>query len=184
VTLRGTVGSFPQKHAAQAAAWRVVGVADVENELQVRLLDLHSRADAELRGQVLQVLDWNVLVPQSVDASVDDGVVTLRGSAREKFQRDEAEVAVRNLHGVKDVRNEIELDRGATAVEVEGDIEKAFQRNARIDASEVEVESAGGKVTLRGSVRSWAEHDAALEAAWAAPGVNSVDDRLSVAYAG
>jgi osmotically-inducible protein OsmY len=184
VTLRGTVGSFAQKRAAQGAARRVVGVVDVDNELQVRILDMHGRKDAELRGEVLQVLAWNALVPESVDATVYDGVVTLSGTAHEHYQREEAEAAVRNLHGVKDVLNEIELDRGPTVGEVKERLEWAFRRNAALDARDVKIESAGGKVTLRGSVRSWAEHDAALEAAWAAPGVTAVDDRLEVAYQG
>jgi osmotically-inducible protein OsmY len=182
VTLRGTVGSFGEKRAAGAAARRVVGIVDVVDELEVRVLDRQARHDAELRGQVLQVLAWNAFVPDTVDATVDDGLVTLRGTARHHFERAEAEAAVRNLNGVADIVNGIALDTGPTAGEVNDRIEQAFRRNAALDARDVTVESAGGKVTLRGAVRSWVEHDAALEAAWAAPGVTSVDDRLELAY--
>jgi osmotically-inducible protein OsmY len=182
VTLRGTVGSFGEKRAAGDAARRVVGVFDLDNELEVRVLDRHARRDAELRGQVLQVLAWNAFVPETVDATVDDGVVRLRGTTRYQSQRAEAEATVRNLKGVEDVVNEVELDAGPTAGEVKDGIEQAFRRNAALDARDVAVESAGGKVTLRGSVRSWVEHDAALEAAWAAPGVTAVEDRLELAY--
>jgi osmotically-inducible protein OsmY len=182
VTLRGTVGSFGEKRAAADAARRIAGVVDVDNELEVRILDRHDRRDAELRGQVLQVLAWNAFVPDTVGATVDDGVVRLRGTTRSQFQRTEAEAAVRNMNGVEDIVNEIELDAGPTAGEVKDRIEQAFRRNAALDARDVAVESAGGKVTLRGAVRSWGEHDAALEAAWAAPGVTAVDDRLEIAY--
>ncbi len=184
VTLRGTVASFAEKRAAQGAARRVVGVVDVHNRVQVRILGPHGRKDAVLRGEVLQVLAWNGCVPESVDATVDNAVVVLRGTAHEQYQRAEAEAAVRNLRGVKDVLNEIELERGPTVDEVKDRIEQAFRRNAALDARDVKVESTSGTVTLRGSVRSWAEHDAALDAAWAAPGVTRVDDRLEVAAQG
>jgi osmotically-inducible protein OsmY len=180
VTLHGTVGSFAQRWAAGEAARRVVGVVDVDNELQVRPMDMHERADAELRGQVLQALDWSVLVPRAVDARVFGGVVTLTGTARERFQRDEAEVVVRKLHGVRDVRNEITLVRGATIGEVDDAIARALRRNALVDAEQIEIDTGDGTVTLRGCVGSWAEHDAAIDAAWSAPGVNRVNDRLCV----
>ena len=182
VTLRGTVGSFPQKRAATSAAKRVKGVLDVANHLQVRVLDRHRRADAEVRGEVLQTLGWNVLVPSSVDAHVADGVVTLRGTVHERFQREEAETTVRNLHGVREVRNEIVLERGPAPGDVEDAIDRALARAASIEAQAVEVEAADGTVTLRGTVHSWNEHDEVVDAAWSAPGVTAVDDRLVVRY--
>jgi osmotically-inducible protein OsmY len=180
VVLRGTVGSFAQKWAAQEAAKRVAGVVDVENELQVRPMDMHERADAELRGQILQLLIWNTFVPPSVDATVFGGVVTLRGTAQSAFQREEAEIVARNVEGVRGVRNEITLVRGPAVAEVDDAVARALQRNAGIDAGAIDVEAEDGTVTLRGSVGSWAEHDAAVAAAWSAPGVTAVDDQLSV----
>jgi osmotically-inducible protein OsmY len=107
VTLEGTVGSAAQKHAAEEAAKRVDGVLEVRNDLQVRLLDLHTRLDADLRAQVLQVLGSNELIPPTVDAQVSDGIVTLHGTVEDTFQRDEAEVAVRGVEGVRNVHNEL-----------------------------------------------------------------------------
>lgn len=181
VTLRGTVGSFGEKRAAEYATRRVVGVVAVDNRLDVRLLIRHARADAELRGRVLQVLAWNSFVPDTVDARVEQGMVTLEGTAQHRFQRDEAERAVMNLAGVRSVFDEIEVDGVGTVAEVQERIERAFRRNSALEASEIRVAARGGKVTLHGSVRSLAEHDAALDAAWAAPGVRTVVDRLEVA---
>jgi osmotically-inducible protein OsmY len=183
ITLRGTVGSLREKREAQKASQRVFGVISVDNKLQVKLMNDDKRADAELRGDVLQALMLDSLVPKTVDAKVDDGFVTLTGTADWQYQRDEAEFVASNIVGTLDVVDEIELeyptpDRG----DVQESIKKAFKRNASLDAKDLHVSTDSGSVTLKGTVSSWAEHDEAVEAAWAAPGVNSVNDDLTVAY--
>jgi osmotically-inducible protein OsmY len=183
VTLRGTVGSFREKRDATSAAKRVYGVKDVDNELQVRLLDSDRRDDADLRGAVLQALMLDGLVPGTVDVKVDDGIVTLTGSAAYQFERDEAERVAGNLVGVLWVENDIDLTAPpARAADVRQEIQKALARDAKLDAQGLTVETSGGTVTLSGMVSSWAEHDSAIAAAWAAPGVSSVKDELFVDY--
>jgi len=183
VTLRGTVGSLRQKREAKNAASRVYGVTRVDNELQVRLLDSDARADADLRGDVLQALMLDTLVPSTVDARASDGFVTLTGHAEWQYQRDEAESVAVNVAGVVDIVNDITLTGpNASADDVEHAIAKAFKRNAKLDSEALTVETEDGTVTLKGTVRSWAEHDEALEAAWAAPGVRKVKDHILVAY--
>jgi osmotically-inducible protein OsmY len=183
VTLRGTVGSLREKREAQKAAERVFGVISVDNKLQVRLMNDAKRGDAELRGDVLQALMLDSLVPKTVDAKVDDGFVTLTGKANWQYQRDEAEFVASNIVGTLDVVDEIELaypapDRG----DVKESIKKAFKRNAALDAEDLDISSDNGSVTLTGTVSSWAEHDEAIDAAWAAPGVTDVHDDLAIAY--
>ena len=183
ITLRGTVGSLREKREAKKAAQRVFGVTSVDNQVKVRLMDDDRRADADLRGDVLQALMLDSLIPATVDAKVDDGFVTLTGTADYQYQRDEAEFVASNIVGALDVLDEIELsyptpDAGA----VQESIKKAFKRNAAIDANDLTISSHNGTLTIGGTVRSWAEHDEALDAAWAAPGVTSVDDRMSVSY--
>ena len=183
VTLRGTVGSLREKREAKKAAERVYGVTSVDNKLEVKLLNDDRRADAELRGDVLQALLLDSLVPKTVDAKVDDGLVTLTGTANWQYQRDEAEFVASNIVGAIDVFDEIELEyptpnRG----DVQESIKKAFKRNAALDADELNISTDDGTVTLRGTVSSWAEHDEAIDAAWAAPGVISVRDDLTVVY--
>jgi osmotically-inducible protein OsmY len=104
VTLRGTVGSLREKREAQRAAQRVVGVVSVDNQLQVRLMNDQRRADAELRGDVLQALMLDSLVPSTVDAKVDDGFVTLTGTAA---QHDEAIEAAWAAPGVRSVYDDM-----------------------------------------------------------------------------
>ena len=183
VTLRGTVGSLRQKREAKRAAERVYGVIRVESHLQVRLMDSDERADADVRGDVLQALMLDALVPSTVDASVSDGFVTLTGHAEWQYQRDEAESVAANVRSVVDVVNDITLTGpNPTAGDVRHDIDKAFKRNAKLDADQLTVETDDGTVTLKGTVRSWAEHDEAVDAAWAAPGVRKVKDHLFVSY--
>ena len=183
VTLRGTVGSFRQKREAKQDAERVYGVEMVNSELQVRILDAHRRDDADLRGAVLQALMLDSLVPSTIDAKVENGWVTLTGTANWQFERDEAEFIASNILGVVAVDGEIELVAPSpSAGDVKHSIKKAMERNAKLDADGVSVDSSDGQVTLHGTVSSWAEHDDAVDAAWAAPGVTLVKDRILVAY--
>ena len=183
VTLRGTVGSFREKRDAQDDAERVYGVAQIKNDLDVRLLTEHRRDDAELRADVVQALMLNSVVPRTVDAKVRDGVVTLTGEANFQFQRSEAEAVAGNIVGVRGVDDEVDLVApGPTTHDVEHSIKKAMERSAKLDAESVTVKSENGTITLRGTVSSWADHDAAVNAAWAAPGVTRVKDHILVAY--
>jgi osmotically-inducible protein OsmY len=183
VTLRGTVGSLHEKLDAKKDAERVAGVTRVENKIEVRILNRDRRADADLRGAVLQALMLNSLVPRSIDAKVDDGLVRLTGEANWQYQREEADSVASKVHGVVTVLNEVQLVApGPNADDVKHAIKKAMERNAKIDAESVEVESSNGTVTLRGLVSSWADHDEAVSAAWSAPGVTDVKDHILVAY--
>jgi osmotically-inducible protein OsmY len=183
VTLRGTVGSLREKREAKKAAQRIFGVASVDNALKVRLLGDQGRADADVRGDVLQALMLDSLIPSTVDAKVLDGYVTLTGQVSRAYQRDEADFVASNIVGALDVWNEIEIDpTSPNGADVEGSIKKAFKRNAAVDADDLLVSTDDGTIIVKGTVRSWAEHDEALDAAWAAPGVAAVRDEMTIAY--
>jgi osmotically-inducible protein OsmY len=183
VTLRGTLGSFREKREAKKDAQRVYGVKSVENELQVRILNEDRRADADLRGDVLQALMLDSIVPSTIDAKADNGKVTLSGTANWRFQRDEAESVVSNIRGVISIENDVDLVPPApSAHDVASSIENAMERNAKLDAESVKVKSENGTITLSGTVSSWADHDQAVDAAWAAPGVTRVKDHIVVLY--
>jgi osmotically-inducible protein OsmY len=183
VTLRGTVGSFREKREAANAAGRVAGVREVDNRLQVRLLDDDRREDADLRGAVLQALMLDKAIPRTIDVKVKDGVVTLSGATPYHFVRAESEFVAGNVAGVLHVDNRIELIPGAPTVDmVTHSITRAFGRNRKLDAEALSVEVDDGTVMLSGHVSSWVEHDAAMKAAWSAPGVVKVEDRLLVEH--
>jgi len=185
VTLRGTVGSLREKREARKAAERVLGVVSVENKLSVLpLMTDADRDDADLRGDVLQALVLDSAIPPTIDADVYDGHVSLKGKARWQYEREEAESVVGNVRGVIDVENTIRLtgSEATTADDVKHSIKSAFKRNAKLDAKGLAVDAADGVITVEGTVSSWSEHDEAIAAAWAAPGVRAVHDRILVAY--
>lgn len=183
VTLRGTVGSFRQKQEAGKAAQRVYGVLAVSNDLNVRILNEERHEDADLRGDVLQALMLDALVPSSIDANVKGGFVTLTGTADWQYQRDEAEFIAGNVAGVTGIENDVNLASPTPyAGDVKDSIKKAMNRDAKLDAENIGVDTMNGTAVLTGTVRSWAEHDSAVQAAWSAPGVTDVDDRLAIVY--
>ena len=183
VTLRGMVGSFREKREAEKAAARVYGVTDISNELQVQLLDGSKRDDTAVRGDVLQALMLDRLVPTTVDAKVLGGFVTLTGTAQWQYQRDEAEFLAASVPGVFGIQNDITLTSTSDGYDIKAGISDAFRRSARLDADELSVDTTSyGAVILAGAVSSWAEHDEAVAAAWSAPGVTEVDDRIVVEY--
>ncbi len=182
VTLRGTVGSLRKKREAKKAAGRVHGVKSVKNDLEVHLLNEQRREDADVRRDVLQAFALDTLIPSTIDASVHEGFVTLTGSADWEYQREEATFVAGNVLGVVDVFDDTRLNAAPRAADVKDAISNAFRRSAALDADDLAVTIADGTVTVEGAVNSWSEHDEAVSAAWAAPGVTDVEDRILVEY--
>ena len=181
ITLSGNVSSYAQKVEAVDAVKRVVGVRGVAEELEVRYSSDYSTKDEEIAQRVLDCLDWDASVPKnSVQVAVANGVVTLSGQVAWQFERTSAEDAVRRLYGVVDVINNVTLMNQPQPSDVKSRIESALKRNAELDAKSIRVTVKDGTVTLEGSVDSWSARVAAEDAAWRAPGVKSVRDRLAV----
>jgi osmotically-inducible protein OsmY len=183
ITLRGIVTSLREEHEAENAVRRVCGVTAVHCELEVDVLDTGDRDDADLRGDVLEALMLDALLPMTIDARARDGFITLTGTAQWRYQRAEAEFLAASVPGVTGIRNDIRLTPAASGSDIKKGIRDAFRRNARLYADDLSVDTpSGGKVVLTGIVNSWAERDEAVATAWCAPGVTEVDDQILIRY--
>jgi osmotically-inducible protein OsmY len=181
VALNGTVPSYPQYLEASAAAQRVAGVKNVHNHLEVVLPDAGYRDDAMLTTAANNALTLDVTVPDGLEAAAYDGNITLTGLVKYGRQREAAEQAVAGLTGVRSIHDEIEIGYDVDPVDVTLLVQDALDRNALIaDDSDVTVDTKGNTVTLSGHVRTWAERDAVVGAAWMAGGVSEVRDDLTI----
>jgi osmotically-inducible protein OsmY len=159
----------------------VAGVIAVANDLEVRMPAVDERPDPDIARDAVAVVKSQLPVSyEKIKIIVKNGWITLEGQAEWQYQRQTAETAVRRIKGVKGVTNSIVLKPAAKPTEIKKKIEDAFRRNADLDANRITVEAHGSEVILKGSVRSWVEREEAERAAWSAPGVTKVDDRLVV----
>jgi osmotically-inducible protein OsmY len=182
VTLTGLVPRYAQKRAVEQAAKRVYGVKAVADDVEVGRGGNGSKpTDADIAEAALDVLRW-AAPDERVKVIVEHGRVRLEGTVDWQYRRDAAERAVGNLAGVHGVSASIAVAAapGIHAGEVKQTILDAFRRNAESDAQQVGVEVKDGNVALHGHVRSWAEAEAARQAARAVPGVAKVEDDLLV----
>lgn len=181
VTLAGTLTSYAEKHAVEHAVQRVRGVRAMAVEMHVRLVSALERNDADIALAAERALEWNVLVPGNrIQIMVENGWLTLSGEVAWAYEREAAERSVRDLIGVVHLNNLIIVKPAVQADSVERSIHDALARQADREAKHIQVTVNGSFVTLRGTVRSWAERNAAHGAALTAPGVSVVVNELTV----
>ena len=181
VTIAGVVSSYMEKFQAEADAKRVAGVVAVANDLDVRLPEIDERPDPEIARDAIQRIKSELPYAwDKIRVVVKNSWLKLEGEVEWNYQRERAAEAVRRVRGVRGVTNSIELKPSVAPMEIRRKIEEALRRAAEIDASRVTVETNGSDVILRGTVRSWAEREEAERAAWAAPGVARVDNRIII----
>ena len=183
VTLTGNATNYGEKWDAVRATKRVSGVRAVADEIKVKLASSPERTDGEIAASAADHIGWSTSVPaDKVSITVQHGWITLTGQLEWWYQKNAAENSVLYLKGVKGVTNLITITSKADASGIETAIQKAFERNALLDANKIQVETSGNKVTLRGNVRTYAGKEEAERVAWAAPGIYSVDNKIKVEW--
>jgi osmotically-inducible protein OsmY len=184
VTLTGSVDSYAEKFSAERTAERVGGVKALADDLKVKLPGSHQRSDTEIAHAAVNALRWDIQVPDDrIKTTVENGWIHLDGEVEWQYQKWAAKSAVRNLTGVKGVTNLIAVKpKKISTFEVGQKIRDSLRRHADSDADKITIEANDGRVTLRGTVSSFAERQDAERAAWQAAGVTKVDDMIAVMY--
>lgn len=181
VTLSGVLKTYTQKLIAQKAARKVRGVRNLIEDLHIELTPAQKHKDSAIASAVRHALKWNNLIPdKQITAHVENGMVKLEGEVEWDYQRVAAALAIQHLEGIKAVFNAINLKHRTGGEEIRKKIITALQRIAAIEMDKIAVEEIGGKVTLKGVVRSFFEKEEVEKTSWQHPGVTFVDNRLEV----
>jgi osmotically-inducible protein OsmY len=182
VTLTGHVTNYAEKIAAERAVRRVKRVRAIAEEIVIRLPREKKTSDDEIAKRAANILRWDSQVPKgAIEITVQDGWVTLSGAVEWQFQRTAVESDIYKLSGVAGVNNHVRIQSRVQVADIQNRIEDALKRNAEIEAEGINVTVRDGAVTLTGFVHDLAEHEAIKNAAWSAPGVQSVEDQLRLA---
>lgn len=181
VTLSGHVRTYAERGVAERLTRRVRGVRAVVERIEVRPPEDAPVGDEALAERCAEVLAWDAHIPeQAVSLKVERGCVTLEGSVPHYHQKSAIDRALRRLAGVTDIVNLIAVKPPVSPKEVRRRIAAALRRSSR-DPDTIQVGVEGDTVTLDGCVDVWSEREIAERAAWSAPGVRAVKDRLTLA---
>lgn len=181
VTLTGHVTTYAEMKTVEEAVRRIKGVRGIACDIEVRPPGSHRSADDQIARRALDMIAWNTAIPaDAVQIEVQNGWITLLGNVAWQYQRVAAEDAIKGLMGVYGIANQINVTGQATASDVQKLIESALKRSAEVEAKAISVKVQNGKVKLAGPVKAWSERNAAVRAAWSAPGVTTVEDHLTL----
>ena len=181
VTLTGHVDRYAEKVAAERVASRIKGVRAIAEEIEVHYLGQATTDDEAISVKAANILSWDTMLPSGrIAVKVEHGWVSLTGEVDWQYQRVLAEQDMHRLNGVKGISNQIELAKQVQPADVTLKVENALKRDSALEAAGIKVETEDHTVTLSGHVRSWHDREVAERAAWSAPGVTYVVDRIAI----
>ena len=181
VTLTGHVDRYAEKVAAERVASRIRGVRAIAEEIEVHYLGQATTDDEAIAVKAANILSWDTMLPSGrIAVKVEHGWVSLTGEVDWQYQRVLAEQGMHRLNGVKGISNQIELAKQVQPADVTLKVENALKRDSALEAAGIKVETENHTVTLSGHVRSWHDREVAERAAWSAPGVTYVVDRIAI----
>lgn len=181
ISLSGTVRSYAEKLLAERTVRRVKGARAVAEDLLVQYDWQPKTSDADIAKRVADILQWDPLVPKDrIEVTVEDGIVKLAGKVNWHYQKNQAFEDASKVSGVLRIDNWIDVAPAVPPADIRQRIEKAFERQADLEAEKIAVKTDAGKVTLTGHVSSWEKRNLAERAAWAAPGVTNIEDKLVI----
>ncbi len=182
VTLSGQVHNYSEKMDTERAALRVSGVKALVIEIEISLLDISKRTDADIARAAENILEWSTFLPNnSVKLIVEDGWISLSGAVDWQYQREASVDSIRHLMGVTGVINDITIKSRVNSSVVKSAIEAALKRRASCETQEIIVNVQGDEVVLSGKVHNWSERDLAIHSAWCVSGVRNVEDKMTFA---
>jgi len=199
VTLTGTVAEDTHKSLAQETVANLPGVKSVDNQLEVTGESAAENLDIWITMKVKAVLLLNRNVSAMTEVETRDGIVTLHGDAISQAQKDLTTEFVKDVEGVKDVRNEMTVADASMKTDQQSMGQKVRDMGEAIDdasitalvkmtllyhrstsALDTKVMTTNGQVTLEGKAGSAAEKDLVTKYVQDVHGVNSVVNNMTV----
>jgi hyperosmotically inducible periplasmic protein len=196
-TLTGLVEEDVNKDLAKQIALGVKGIKEVDNQIVVKS-DYAPPArgadrsfgdivdDASITAAIKNKLLWSKYASAlTTDVDTTWGRVKLKGTANDAAAKTAAGNLARNTQGVRSVDNQLVVDvnkpKGETSVAqdvadawITMKVKSTFGYSSNVDGSDIQVSTADGVVTLRGTVETGVEQALAIDLAGNVRGVKSV----------
>lgn len=190
VSLTGTVSEESHKSLAQETVASLSGVKRVDNKLGVKGEHPAENTDAWLITKVKTTLLLHRNVSATTEVSAKDGIVTLRGDAASKAEKDLTTEYAKDIEGVKDVNNQMTVSGKSIKKETMGDkiddasitaqVKMALLGHRSTSAVRTKVETKNGVVTISGKAKNAAEVDLVTNYVRDIKGVKRVNNRMTV----
>ncbi len=187
VALTGSVSEEAHKSLAQETVKALPGVREVENKLEVEGEDSAENPDLWLMTKVKTTLLFHRSVSGlKTNVDVKDGIVTLRGNADNQAQKDLVNEYVKDIEGVKEVKNEMSVAKTPTMGEkiddasITAQVKMALLFHRSTSALNTSVSTENGVVLLSGQASNEAEKELVNEIVADIQGVQSVVNNMRV----